>query len=231
MRRVLSVARIPLINWHYAFLWPLGIMTGSFAINLALFASLADKVQGMNVTYGIVSIFFVQLIVCSQGMTQMFNFAVGLSATRRAFYLATGLVVTAQSFAYGIVLYLAKLIEHASHGWGVRLAFFDPIGVTHSNSPAQILVYAVPLLLCSYIGIFTGVVAKRWGGNGIFTLGVLTTLVLGGAVVLVTWTHSWPAVGNWFTSQSALALTVGWVLLPMAALAAAGYGLIRRATP
>jgi hypothetical protein len=183
------------------------------------------------VTYGIISIYIVQLIVCSQGVTQMFSFAVGLNATRRAFYLGMAMVVAAQSFAYGILLYLAKLIEHVSHGWGVRLAFFDPVGVTHSNNAVQILVYAVPMLLFSYIGVFTGVVAKRWGGNGIFTLSALATLVLGGAAVLITWADSWSAVGDWFVSQPAFTLTVGWVLLPVAALAAGAYGLIRRATP
>jgi hypothetical protein len=165
MKRVLPVARILLTNWHYAFLWPVAIMMTSFVINLALFAAIGDRVEGMNVTYGIISIYIVQLIVCSQGVTQMFSFAVGLNATRRAFYLGMAMVVAAQSFAYGILLYLAKLIEHVSHGWGVRLAFFDPVGVTHSNNAVQILVYAVPMLLFSYMGVFTGVVAKRWGAT------------------------------------------------------------------
>lgn len=231
MKRVVAVARIVLTNWPYALLWPVGIMTGSFLINIALFASIGGQIEGMNVTYGIISIYAVQLIVYSQSMTQMFSFAVGLNATRRAYYAGTALVAVAQSLAFGVLLYLAKLVEHATHGWGVRLAFFDPVGVTHGNGPAQILVYAVPMVLASFIGVFTGVVVKRWGGNGVFTLSVLTLLVTGGAAVLITWTRSWPAVGHWFTSQSALALTVGWVLIPVAALAAGAYGLIRRATP
>jgi hypothetical protein len=231
MKRVLTVAQALSSSYHYALAWPLGIMLTSFVINLALFAVIGDQIPGVHITYGVSSIYVVQLVVCAQAMTQMFSFAVGLNASRRAFYLGTALIIVAQSFAYGVLLYLAKLVEHATHGWGESLAFFDPAGISHSNNPVQILVYTVPMLLFSYIGVGLGIVTKRWGSNGIFVLSVLTIAITGGVSTLLTWSHHWSTIGNWFVAQSTLGIAVGWALVPLVLLAAGGYGLLRRATP
>src|SRR5262249_28510204 len=118
-----------------------------------------------------------------------------------------------------------------TNGWGVGVGFFDLVPLTHSNSPVQILVYAVPMVLFSVIGMFLGIVSKRWGANGVLTLSLATLILAGTAVVLVTWGRDWPAVGNWFVSQPGVALTAGWTLLPVAALAAGTYAISRRATP
>jgi hypothetical protein len=231
MKRALAVARLLTTGIPFALAWPLAIMFTSFLINLAIFAAIGAQIPGVHITYGIVSIYIVQLIVCGSTMTQLFSFAVGLNASRRAFYLGTSLMIVIQSMGYGVLLYLLKLVEHATHGWGESMAFFDPVGISHSTSPIQILVYAVPMLLISYVGAFIGLVSKRWGTNGVLGLSVLASLAFGGAAVLITWSHNWIAVGNWFASQSTLALAAGWVLVPIVVLATGGYGLIRRATP
>jgi len=231
MKRVLTVARALSTGYHYAAAWPLGIMLTSFLINLAVFAVIGDQIPGLHITYGVASIYVVQLVVCGQLMTQLFSFAVGLNASRRAFYLGTALIILAQSVAFGVLLYLAKLVEHATHGWGESLAFFDPVGISHSNNPVQILVYTVPMLLFSYLGVGLGIVTKRWGSNGIFVLSVLTIATTGGASILLTWSHRWSAVGHWFVTQSTVGIAVGWALVPLVLLAVGGYGLLRRATP
>jgi hypothetical protein len=230
MNRVLSVARIHSTAWA-AFVWPPAIMATSFLLNVALFAVIGDQIPGTHFTGGLSSIYVVQLVVASQMVAQFFSFAVGLGATRRAFYLGTGLVVLAQSLAFSVGIYVLMLIEHATNGWGVRLGFFDPIPLTHSGSPVQILVYFVPMLLVSVVGMFLGVVAKRWGSNGIFTLSLGTLVLLGGASVLITWAGRWTAVAHWFADQPGLTLTAGWTLIPLVVLAYGAYGLLRRATP
>ncbi len=229
MNRVLSVARIQ-VMWQ-ALLWPVAIMFTSFAINVALFGSIGDKIPSPHITGGLASIYVVQFIVCAQAMTQTFSFAVGLNATRRAFYLGTALVMAGQSLAYGVMLYGLKLIEHATNGWGVDLGFFDVGSFTRSENPVQILVYGVPMILCSVAGLFSGIVAKRWGGNGVLAMFLIVGIVLGGLAVLVTWTQSWTAVWHWLIAQSGLGLTLGWTLLPLTLLGFGSYGLLRRAVP
>jgi hypothetical protein len=230
MSRALAVARIQLMSWTF-YIWPLGIMATSFAINLAVFGLLGDQIPSPHTTYGLISLYFLQFLVGSAGMTQLFCFTVGLNASRRAYYLGTAMVFAAESLGYGVLLYLLKLIEHASGGWGVGLGFFDPIGWTHSENPVQILVYAVPLALTGAAGMFGGMVHRRWGSNGVFALSVASLLAGGLAAIVITWWHAWPTVGTWFTGQSGLALTLGWALVPLAVLAAGTYGLSRRANP
>jgi hypothetical protein len=231
MRRVLTVARALGTGYHYVAAWPVIVLLSSFVINLIVFAVIGDKIPVAPITYGIISIFLVQLVVCAQGLIQLFNFVVGLNASRRSFYLGTALLILAQSVAYGLLLYLAKLVEHATHGWGENLGFFDPVGFSHSDSPVQILVYTVPMLLFSYLGVCLGLITKRWGSIGIFLLIVIITAGTGGASVLLTWTRSWSAVGHWFVTQSTLGVAVGWSLVPLALLVLGGYGLVRRANP
>ena len=87
------------------------------------------------------------------------------------------------------------------------------------------------MLLFSYVGLFLGVVAKRWGTNGVLLLIVLDLVVFGAAVVAITWAEGWPGVGHWLVDQPGLALAAGWTLLPLVVAAAGSYGLTRRAVP
>jgi hypothetical protein len=229
MNRVLRVARVELTSWPSTLGWPLVILASAFVLNLLIFASIGDAVT--PVTGGLVSIYIVQFIVCWQAMHQFFSFTVGLNATRRTFYLATTLVAIGQSLAFGVLLYVMGQIERASGGWGLNLGFFDPLPVTHSASPLTILVYSVPMALVSCWGLFLGAITKRWGGNGFFALTLLSIVVVGLLVLLITVVDGWPAIGSWLTDQSGLALTIGWALVPTVALAAGGYVPLRRAVP
>jgi hypothetical protein len=234
MSRVLRVAQIQLTSGRGAFGWPLTILGISFAVNLAFFAAMGDRLPNQpdaHITGGLGSIYILQLIAAWQSMNQMFSFAVGLNVTRRTFYAGTLLVTTGLSLVFGGLLYLFELLEHASGGWGIDLPFFDPLPATHGNSPLNILVYAVPMLMLSSVGLFLGIVTKRWGVNGFFGLTVLSLVLTGLLGVLASWLHGWSAIGSWLTGQSAVGLLVGWLLVPATLLVAGGYGLLRRAIP
>jgi hypothetical protein len=230
MSRILPVARLHLVGWRSSLGWPWAILGISFAVNLAVFASIGDVPNGA-ITGGLSSIYIVVLIVWSQAITQVFPFAMALSVTRREFYVATALVVVAESLGFALVLYLFKLLEDATGGWGLSVRFFAPGFVAQDNPVTQILVYAVPLLAMSFAGIFCAVVFKRWGLNGVFTLMVAAAVLAGGAVVLITRRGWWEAVGHWLLEQPVVSLVAGWPALLAVALAGAGFLAIRRASP
>jgi hypothetical protein len=121
-------------------------------------------------------------------------------------------------------------VENATGGWGLRLRFFgmgllEPYGV-----PAQLLIYAVPMLLMSLIGIAFGTVYARWHTNGVFGTICGLLVVAGVTVGLVTRYERWPAIGHWLVEQSALSLFAGWPSIAVVLLAVLSWATLRRAT-
>ena len=232
MKRVFDVARIQTVNWFWIFVVPPLVLLMVFLVNLVLFAAIGDAPppEGRS-TGALLSIYMMMLVAHLQTMTQVFPFALGLSATRRAFYAGTGLVVGAQSALFGVLLLLLGRIETATGGWGINLQFFGLPFLLQDGLLAQWLVYTVPFLALSAIGVFTGVVFKRWGRPGVYALTIGSSMVLACVAIVLTWQRWWPAVGAFFTDQSAFALLAGYPLMIAIVLGGAGWLAIRRATP
>ncbi len=232
MSQVLSVVRIQLINWQYGFGVPLGILALVFALNLALFASLGDVAPPGGWTTGaLMSIYITFGVGYLQTMTQTFPFALGLSVTRRAFYAGVTLLILVESLLFGALVTLLGLVERATGGWGLRVAFFDLGFLRVDNSLLQWLVYSAPFAALGLLGVAMGVVFKRWGQTGVYAVVIAATVLLGGAAVLVTAQGWWPSVGSWFAGQPVTALAAGYPLVLALLLGGAGWLAIRRATP
>ncbi|MEU6644744.1 hypothetical protein ABZ863_19610 [Saccharomonospora sp. NPDC046836] len=231
MSRVWRVVRIQLVNAPAVLGLPVLVLLLVLAANIALFAAIGDAAPpDGNITGAVISIYGVMLAVHLQTMTQVFPFALGLSVTRRTFFEATSVVVAAQALGYGVLLYLLSLLERGTDGWWLRLKVFQIPFLDVSNPLLQILVYTVPFLFVSFLGVFLGVVFKRWGQLGVWVLAIGAGGALSLAAILITWQRWWPAVGEFFAGQSALALFVGYPFVLAALLAGAGYLTLRRAT-
>lgn len=231
MSRIWRVVRIQLVNAPMVLAFPVGILALVLAFNIALFAVISDNAPPDERTTGaIVSIYIVMLVAHLQTMTQVFPFALGLSVTRRAFFAATSTLVAGQALAYGILLYLLKLLEEATNGWGVQVQFFTLSFLLDDNPLLQILNYTVPFLFFSFLGVFIGVVFKRWGQPGVYVTTISAGLALAVAAILATWQEWWPAIGRFFTDQSSVALLAGYPVVLAALFAGGGFLLLRRAT-
>ncbi|WP_252443830.1 hypothetical protein [Pseudonocardia humida] len=227
-----AVIRVLFVNARITLGMPLGILFLVWFFNWALFATLADAVPPAGrTTGGLMAIYFVFGSGYLQTMTQAFPFALGMGVTRRAFYTAVALLVAVESAGFGVLLGLLNLLERATGGWGLRLRFFAIDFVLAGDPLRQWLVYAVPFVAVAFLGVFVGVVFKRWGSTGLWTVGTTTGVLLGGLAVLATWGQWWPAVGDWFAAQSVPALLAGYPLVLALLLGAGGWLAIRRATP
>lgn len=231
MNRFSSMFRMNLVGWPAAIAWPWGILVAAWLVNVVIWAAMPESARANAQTFGLVSVAIVTMIAFITAMTQLFPFAMGLGATRRAFFLAIAAYAAAQALVFGVMLFLLSLVERSTDGWGVALDFFWFPAFDAGNVVVQPLVYAVPLLLFAVVGMVCGVVHKRWGGNG--TMGLLLAFVVaGGALVAwLTWREQWPGFASFFTDQSASALFIGWPLLPIALLLAGGYAVLRRTVP
>jgi hypothetical protein len=232
MRRVLDVARVLTVNWFMVIGLPLVVLALAFALNLAIFAVIGDEAPEEGwISGAVMSVYITMGIAHVQTITQVFPFALGLSVTRRAFYAATALVVVAQSLVYGLVLVADVRLEAATDDGGLGVRFFGLPFLVQGNVVAQWLVYAVPLLAVTAIGVFMGVVFERWGQPGVYVVGLGTAVLATAFVLVVTWQRWWPAVGSFFASQSSLALFAGYPLVIALVLGGAGWLALRRATP
>jgi hypothetical protein len=230
MNRIRHVMRLQIPAWPHVVGWPWGMVACSFAINLVTFAAIGGRPDGAVATGGVAALYGVAAGMAAVSVTQIFPYALGMSVTRGEFYLAWSLLAVAQSVAYALVLYLLHAVERATDGWGVAMLFFGPPFVATSNPLLQILVYAVPMLLVTFFGIAFGAVHLRWGTPGVFAAMALAILGFGLLVALITWTERWSAIVHWLLHQAPATLLAGWSMLGVAALACAGYTLIRRVT-
>jgi hypothetical protein len=232
MNQVLPVVRLQLVSWRFGIGMPVGILVLVLALNLALFASLGDTVPAAGRTSGgILSIYIAFGVGFLQIMTQLFTFALGLSVTRRAFYAGVALLVTVESLDFGALLLVLNLVERATGGWGVGLQFFALGFLTVANPVLQWLIFAVPFLVFAAVGVFVGVVFKRWGQPGVYAVCIAAAVGLAALAVVITWRGWWFAVGSWFADQPVPALFAGYPLALVLLLGGAGWLAVRRATP
>jgi hypothetical protein len=233
MNRVAAVARMQLVHPALSIGVPCAIVASSFTINVAIWGlgDVAATSPGDGSTGGLASLYITVLIVFTQSVTQMFPFAMGLSLSRRHFYLGTALSAAIQSVGYGLALTVLAAIEDATDGWGVQLHFWAPGLLDVGNPLLQFVVYTVPMLACAFVGIGIGVVAKRWGAPGLYALGLLTLLLGGAVAAYATWQKTWGDIWSWFgdlsTATAAIALPAA-IALAAAALAYLG---LRRTVP
>ena len=176
------------------------------------------------------SIYVVQYIGYLQLFTRGFPFALGMSVTRRAYYLGTWLFAVVEAAVFGTVLLALRQVEVATDGWGMSLAYFGVDALRSDNPALQWLAYVVPFLLVASLGGCLGLVMMRWSYNGLLTVVAGLIVAAGLTVIVVTRQDWWGAIGDWFADQSAAALFAGWPLPVAVGFALLGFATIRRAT-
>ncbi|WP_369256020.1 hypothetical protein [Geodermatophilus amargosae] len=232
MNRVLAAARLHTMNPLLTIGVPWGIATLSFAINLPIWALTGASDQpGGGITGGVISLYITVLVVFVQSVTQLLPFAMGMSLSRRTFYLGTALAALVLSLVYGAVLSALTAVENATGGWGVRLNFWSPGPFDVGNAALQVVVSGAPMLAAAFLGVAIGVVMKRWGPTGLWSLVVASILVFGGLAILVSWRRAWGDVGTWLVDQSMLTLAVAIPVVLALATAALSYAGLRRVVP
>ncbi|MGY2126819.1 hypothetical protein [Blastococcus sp. SYSU DS0617] len=231
MNRVLQAARLHLIHPAMMLGMPWLIVGISFALNLATWYVIASGDDESGVTGGVAALYVTVLIVFVQAVTQLLPFAMGVSLSRRAFYLGTALVACATALLSGVALSLLVSAENATGGWGRDIDFWAP-GIFEVGNPVlQVFASAAPMLAFAFVGVGMGVVHQRWGQTGTWGLIIGTMLVFGGLALLITWLEAWRDVGEWFSDQSVVTLTVGLPLAVALIAALAALPGIRRVVP
>jgi len=231
MDRVLQAARLHLVHPLMTLGIPWLVVGISFAINVAVWHLTPAGEDDGGFTGGVLALYITVLIMFVQSVTQLLPFAMGISISRRTFYLGTALVVVVQSLLYGLALATLSVIENATDGWGAGMNFWAPGPFGVDNFFLQILASGVPLMAFAFVGVGTGIVQKRWGQAGTWGLIIVSMAFFGGLAILISWLGAWGDLASWFSDQSVLTLTVGLPAVVALFAALVSYPGIRRVVP
>jgi hypothetical protein len=233
VNHALGVVRVQLLNVRLGVLLPLAVFALVMVVTLALFAATGPAVAPEDrFTTAMPTLYLTLGAGYIQVATQTFRFVLGLGVTRREFAAAVVVLAVLEAVGYGALLGALRLVELATGGWGIGLEFFRLGQLGPDAGPLlHWLVYAVPIVALAALGALVGAVFARWAAPGLWTMVIAAVLVLGGAAVLITLADGWTAVVGWFAAQPPLALTTGYPLVLAVLLGAAGWLVLRRATP
>jgi hypothetical protein len=233
MNRVVAAARMQLVHPLLGIGIPWAIVGSSFLINLVIWrvGDVAAQAPGDGSTGGLAALYITVVFGFVAAVTQFLPFAMGLSLSRREFYLGTALMAAVDAVAYGIALTALTAIENATNGWGVRLNFWAPGVLDVGNPFLQFLVFAVPMLACAFLGVGIGVVFKRWGATGVYALTLGSLLIAGLAAIWITWQQVWGDLGSWLADLSVPSVTILLPAVLTVALAALTFAGFRRTVP
>jgi hypothetical protein len=231
MSRVLQAARLHFVHPLVSLGMPWLIVGVAFAINVAIWHLTPAGADDGGFTGGIGALYITLLIAYVQSVTQLLPFAMGVSLSRRSFYLATSLVALVEALGYGVVLSALTAAEDATGGWGAGMSFWAPGVLDVDNAALQVLVSGAPILVIAFLGIGMGVVSKRWGPSGAWIVTLGTTIFFGALAILISWLDAWRAIGSWLAAQSITTLAVGLPTALAAVLAVIAFAGIRRVVP
>ena len=238
-QRIWRVVRLNLVN-KYTTIWvPISIMAFIWLVNWLIWWIIwgatepADRAKAMDGTQwsgGAFYIFVYMLVVGIQVIAATFPFALGYSVTRRDFALGSGLTFLLLSAGYAIGFAVLSVVEEWTNGWGLGGHLFTSVYFAGESFLGRLFIVFAGMLFFFLVGAFSASLFMRWRMNGILVAGAALILLVVGAVALITFTGSWPAVGEWLAANGPVGVSA-WLLLPAALAGLAGYAVLGRATP
>lgn len=190
----------------------------------------ADMQEGMRNSWAVLSPQWYLIVVGVQAIAYTFSFALGFGATRRDFWLGTGLMFLFVSLEMSIAIATLVQLEKLTDGWGVGASMFNALWYGQQGWLVDFYATFALQLLVLFIGASITTVYMRWRMRGMIILTLGGIVLVLGLIALATFTESWLRVFEWFGSIG-VAGTFTLILGLAAAFAVAGFLVIRRATP
>jgi len=228
MTTLQNVARYHLVDRITYVALPWGTLAFSFLVNLVIASQVAPDVNSYY-TGGLLSIYVFLLICGALSMTRSLPFALMLGLSRRSYYLGTALLVVCLGIVYGLALAVLQVMERATEGWGVDMHFFRIPGILDGPWYLTWLTSFVLLVLFFLYGMWYGLVYRRWSLPGLVAFIAAQILVVLAVVVAISMADSWHALGDFFSTATASALT-GVLAAITVAMGVGGFTTLRKVT-
>jgi hypothetical protein len=231
--RIWRVVRLHYVSWRTALVLPWLILIGILLVNMSIWYLVhytAGPNTHMNTQYtgSIFYLLIYQAILAMQLMNASFAYALGLSSTRRDFYLGTALWFAIHSAQYTVGVVLLSYIEQWTGGWGVGGHMFQTVYFGTGPLGERLFTMFFALLGVLFVGSIFGAVYVRWRASGLYVTGAVFVAAVIGFLAIATFARAWGPIGSWFAATGPMGL-VAWSI-PLAALCAAiGFLALRRA--
>lgn len=239
--RILGVVRLHLVDgWSYVFV-PWLVTGAALIISIVISLIIARATDGAAVgpdgfTDGAQysgagqAMFWYLGVIAIQTINLALPFALGLSVTRREFLLGTGAIFVSISVINSALYTLLGGVEELTGGWWVGTRMFTSLTL-HEVEPLGRFVFYVCLHLVVFtFGAAMASVFFRWKAMGTTISIIGLAFVIVGAAALLTFTDSWPVVGDWYLGTGTVGLAL-WTLPITALCSLATWALLSRATP
>lgn len=238
---MLPVLRLQYVNRMTVFVIPWIVLAFVLLVNAAIWlivfsnvdqADRADAQQGMQWTGASFYVFVYMAVIAAQAIVYTFPFALGLSTTRRDYYLGTALAFLGLGVLYAAGMTLLAALEQLTDGWGLGGIMFTAVYFGGPDAPwyVRFVVFLSLFLFCLFIGSTISAIWMRWRVYGMLVFGAAVAIVVLGLIALLTFSGSWGLVGEWFTANGALGAAL-WLFVPTVIAALCGFAILRRATP
>lgn len=211
------------------------ILGGAWAVTMIVAiilrgAGVPDDVDGFRYSWAVLSPQWYLVVVGVQAIAYTCSFALGFGATRRDFWLGTGLMFVLVSIEMAAAIATLVQVEKATDGWWIGAGMFDALWYGQQGWLVDFYTTFALQLLVLFIGASVTTVYLRWRMRGMLILFSSAAALVLFLVAGFTFTESWTAVFDWFASIGIvgiftvlLAKALGWAVV--------GYFVIRRATP
>ncbi len=235
--RILAVFRLHFANPTQMVLQPLAIYGFVFAVNLAIWLivniSVGSSVVGMEKGTswsGASGFAFVwQLVVAVQAMNRTFPFALGLTSTRRDFYLGTALALLTMSAAWAVLVGILGAIEDATNGWGLGGHMFAVAYFGHDGPFARTWYVFLLMLFFAALGTVAGSLFVRWRTWGLLGFGAVLAILILGGLAAVALTNGWGAFASFFAGLG-FGGSYALLLIPVVVCGVIAWAALRGAT-
>lgn len=236
-RRLWAVVRLHVASPRQMIVLPPLITIGILGVNYGVWRMVATAAGGVEnlepdafaYNGGVTWIYIYMMVAAIGAMNASFRFALGVSMTRRDYYLGTSVFFVLVSLAYGVFLTLGAVIERATDGWGLQGRFFAPAWFEASNDVELVLFHALGMVFFIFLGTVAAAVWVQWKATGLVGFIFVALAGLVAAAWFTTTGGHWGVVLDFFSGTGALELAA-WSLVPSGVFAVAGYVLLRRAT-
>lgn len=238
--RVAAVFRLHFVNPVTVLGMPWFILSMIFLGNLIVWALIGsgldnpadrrDVAEGFQWSGASLFIFFYMMVVAIQAINATFSFALGLSVTRRDYYLGTAVSFVVLSLIFSTGMAILAALETATGGWGLGGRMFTAVYFGDGTWFERWIIFFLAFLFFFFFGTIAGGVYVRWKGIGVTLFVVGITFVLIGLAAIFTLTQTWGSVGAWFAANGWVG-SYAWSLVLTALSAVAGFLLLRKATP